>query len=182
MPVHGDPQDPNTRLKGLRHTRRFLDKPVPLAVIDDLLAAAKAVGAEGRPPARFMVVDDLETKDELTTAGTFTGGMAGAAVVIVAIQQGDEVRSGTNLEGRIADAVMLEANHHGLGSAYGWFTTREAQEHVRTILGIPAGGRVLVGVAVGYVDDEPKPAGSSLQRVLASLEGLSGNRDRQNRG
>lgn len=179
MPEHGDAQDSNSLLKGLRHTRRFLDKPVPLKVIDDLLAAARLVSTEGDSPARFMVVDDLETRDALTTAGTFTGGMAGAAVVIVAIQQGFEVRSTSNLESRIADAVMLEANRHGLGAAYGLFTTREAQEHVRSILGIPRGGKVLVGVAVGYVEDEPEPTGSSLERVLASLDGLAGNRDRR---
>jgi hypothetical protein len=179
MPDHGDAQDPNTLLKGLRHTRRFLDKPVPFEVIDDLLTAAKSVGVEGGPPVSFIVVDDLESRDELTTAGTFTGGMAGAAVVILAVQQGKEVRSAMNLESRIADAVMLEANRHGLGAAYGWFTTREAQEQVRSILGVPPGGRVLVGVAVGYVDDDPQPTGSSLQRVLASLDGLAGNRDRR---
>ncbi len=180
MADHGDAHNPHTLLKGLRHTRRFLDKPVPLKVIDDLLAAARRVSTEGDAPVRFMVVDELETRAALTTAGTFTGGMAGAAVVIVAIQQGGESRSASNLESRISDAVMLEANRHGLGAAYGLFATREAQEQVRDILGIPSGGRVLVGVAVGYVDDDPEPTGSSLRRVLASLDDLAGNRDRRN--
>lgn len=180
MPDHGDVHDPNTLLKGLRHTRRFLDKPVPLKVIDDLLTAARGVSTEGDSPVRFMVVDELETKDALTTAGTFTGGMAGAAVVIFAIQRGGASRSISNLESRISDAVMLEASRHGLGAAYGLFATREAQEHVRSILGIPSGSRVLVGVAVGYVEDDPEPTGSSLRRVLASLDNLAGNRDRRN--
>lgn len=165
-------------LRGLRPTRRFVDQPVPQTVVDALVTAARTVGHEEPSTAvRLLVIDDLVTKHDLTTSGIFTQSLAGAAVMLVAVQAADDGISRMKLESRIADAIMLEANRHGLGAAYGYFHTREAQAQVKDILGVT--GRVLVCVGVGYVSDDPEPGGSSLERAQQSLDGLTGNRDRQ---
>lgn len=167
-------------LRGLRPSRRFVDQPVPLPVVEDLVQAARAVGDEAGPAGlNVLVIDDLVTMTELTTVGTFSQGMTGAAVMLVAVQSADDGVSRMKLESRVADAIMLEANRHDLGAAYGYFHEREAQIQVKEMLGVR--GRVLVCVGVGYVEDDPEPTGSALERAKRSLDGLTGNRDRHNR-
>src|SRR5680860_1785111 len=60
-------------LKNLRQSRRFLDRPVPQDIVDDLIAAARTV-RDGEDPAswQFLVIDDLATKQALSGVGAFT--------------------------------------------------------------------------------------------------------------
>lgn len=177
MPDQHDSRWVTSSLRGLRPSRRFLDQPVPLPVVDALVRAARSVGDESSPAGlTVLVIDDLVTRAELTTVGAFSQGMTGAAVVLVAIQAADDGVSRMKLEGRVADAIMLEANRHNLGAAYGYFHQREAQARVKEILGVK--GRVLVCVGVGFVEDDPEPTGSALEKARRSLDDLTGNRDR----
>lgn len=168
-----DLRHPARLLRGLRHTRRFLDQPVPLAVVDQMLAAGQAIGED----VRLLVIDDLETKRDLTAIGSFPGSMSGAATVIVVILTSASAADDRNQGSRVADAVMLEATRNQLGTGYGWFTTREQQSAIRQLLGVSPPARVLVAIGTGYIDDSPDPGGSSLNRVQATLSDLAGNRD-----
>lgn len=166
-------------LKNLRQSRRFLDKPVPQEIVDDLLAAAHTVGDGGGEvaPWDFLVIDDLATKNALAGAGTFTDFLAQVAVAIVAVHDGTSTPSKANVEGRIADRIMTAAGRHGLGGGSGWFGTDEAQAEAQAILGLPAHRQVAVVVGVGYVDDAAREESSALQRVRKALDALAGNRE-----
>ena len=160
----------------MRHTRHFRDQPVPLAVIDEMLAAGMAIGT-----VRLLVVDDLVTRKKLATFGSFSGTMAGAAVMVVVVRDKSLTVDDKSLGGRVCDAMMLVANRHGLGSGYGWFSGQEDQRAVRELLAIPSGQRVLVAAGFGYIDDNPHPTDSSLTRVQAALADLAGNRNRSSK-
>ena len=168
-----DLRHPEHLLKGLRHTRRFEDRPVPLDVMDDLLAAGRAIGG-----IRLQVIDDLVSTQELAGIGTFTHSLAGVPAMIVVVRDGFDHTNDLSVGSRVTDAVMLAAHGHGLGGGYSWFGTAAAQEEARAIMGVSAPARVVVAIGVGYVDDDPDPQGSSLERVQATLDSLSGNRDR----
>lgn len=169
-----DHRQPDLLPRGLRQTRRFRDQPVPQAVIDEMLAAGKEIGA-----VRLLVVDDLITRQELASFGSFSGTMTGVAVMLVVVRAETLVAvDDKSLGGRVADAMMRVAMRRGLGTGYGWFSGREDQRSVRELLAIPAGQRVLVVVGVGYIDDNPHPTDSSLTRVQATLTELAGNRNR----
>ena len=166
------PSHPDNVLKGLRHTRRFEDKPVPLPVMDALLTAGRAAG-----DVRLLVIDDLVTMQEITRLGTLAQSMAGAAAMVLALRATGDISDDVRISRQVADAVMLAARDHGLGAGNGWFGSAAAQTRVREIAGVAAPTRVLVAIGVGYVDDDPSPPGSSLRRAQATLETLSGGPD-----
>lgn len=166
------PSHPDKLLKGLRHTRRFEDKPVPLAVMDALLTAGRAAG-----DVRLMVIDDLVTMQELTRLGSLARSMAGAAAIIVVLRPGPASPDDASIGRVVVDAVMLAAQQHGLGAGNGWFGTDAAQAQAREVLGLDISTRILVAIGVGYVNDDPAPSGSSLSRAQATLDMLSSSGD-----
>ncbi len=141
-------------LRTLRQSRRFLDKPVPQVIIDDLLAVARETGYdEERGAWQFLVIDDIVTRNALSHAGSLTEFLANVAIVIVLVIEGDATPSKASVEARIADRIMRAAGSHGLGCGTGWFGTDEAQEAVGDILGIRSGRQAVWAVGVGYVDE-----------------------------
>lgn len=127
-------------LRTLRQSRRFLDKPVPQEIIDDLLEAARQTGHDEESEAwQFLIIDDLVTRNALSHAGSLAGFLANVAVAIVLVTEGDAAPSKASVEARIADRIMRAAGSHGLGSGTGWFGTDEAQEAVRDTLGLRSG-------------------------------------------
>jgi len=160
-------------LRTLRQARRFLDKPVPQEIIDDLLNVARETRRDEEPGVwRFLVIDDIVTRNALSHAGSLTEFLTNVAVVIVLVIEGDTAPSKASVEARIADRIMRAAGSHGLGSGTGWFGTDEAQEAVREILGIRAGQHAVWAVGVGYVDESGSNA-SSLERVRQTLDRLA---------
>lgn len=163
-------------LKGLRQARQFLDKPVPPEVIDELVAMGRATGA-ANPSLQwqFLVIDDLVTRRALSQVGTFSDLLASVPVVIVVVLEGGAPPSKANIEGRIADRIMLGAGRHGLAGGIGWFSTGEAQEEARAILGVSHRNQVCAAIGIGYVDETtPDDDGSTLQRVRSALDRLAG--------
>jgi hypothetical protein len=173
MSNSGHSHDHSEYLKTLRQSRRFLDKPVPQEIIDDLLRVARETGG-GSPAAwQFLIVDDLVTRSSLSRAGSFTDFLAHVAVAIVLVIDGDATPSKASLEARVADRIMRAAGGHGLGSGTGWFGTDESQEEVRAILGIRPGRQAAWAVGIGYVDESSPDQPSSLQRVRQTLDRLA---------
>lgn len=168
-----DLRHPNDLLKGLRHTRRFEDRPVPLAMMDDILAAGRAVG-----DVRLQVLDDMVAMQDLMAIGTFQQSVAGVPAVILVLRDGPDTVNDHSVGSRVTDAVLLAAHRHGLGGGYNWFRTAEAQAAAHGITGVKDPTRIVVAIGIGYIDDDPTPAGSSLEKVQATLDSLSGNRNR----
>ncbi len=168
-----DLRHPDHLLKGMRHSRRFEDRPIPLAVMDDLLVAGRGIGG-----VRLQVLDDLVAMQELAETGTFAQSVADVPAMIVVLREGPDNVNDLSIGSRVTDAVMLAARRHGLGGGYSWFGSAAAQEEARAIMGVSPSARVVVAIGIGYVDDDPVPEGSSLERVQATLDSLSGNRDR----
>ena len=111
-------------LRTLRTVRRFTDQPVPQAVLDDLLTVARWSGsANNLQPWVFIVVRDRETLRRLSELQGYVSHLAGAALAIVLVMDGDpdQVEQETFDEGVLSQRLQLAAQAHGLGSAIGWF-------------------------------------------------------------
>lgn len=144
--------------------RAYSDKPVEQDKLDRILEAARlAPSACNAQPWRFIVVTDPETRSKIAEAASAKAlGMntfVSQVPVFIVI-----VREKPNLTSRIGTAVKqkdyslmdigiasgfisLQACAEGLGSCImGWFN----EKLVGKILGVPAGKRIELIVAVGY--------------------------------
>ena len=76
-------------LRTLRTVRRFTDRPVPPAALDDLLTVARWSGsASNRQPWAFVVVRDRQTLRRLSELDGYVDHLAGAALAIVLVMDG----------------------------------------------------------------------------------------------
>ena len=141
-------------LRTLRTVRRFTGQPVPQAVLDDLLTVARWSGsASNRQPWVFVVVRDRETLRRLSELEGYVGHLAGAALAIVLVMDGDpdRIEQETFDEGVLSQRLQLAAAAHGLGSAIGWFHGAGRQA-AKAMLGIPRERLVRTALSVGYED------------------------------
>jgi len=160
----------STLLK-LRQSRRFLDQPIPAEIVDLLLDVARWTGsAKNTQPWEFIVVDDRDTNIALSKAGQFTGFLDNVALSIVIVLPESPSRSVAYDEGRVSERLMLAADHLGLGSGTAWFSTPDAQETVRGLLGIPADREVWSAVGFGYIDRSQPQRASTLGGGRKSLD------------
>jgi nitroreductase len=144
-----------------KSVRSFRDKDVPEDVLLRVLGAARlAPSASNRQEWRFVVVRDAATRKRLAAAARNQQFVGEAPVVLACCAETDgHVMSCGQLcypiDVAIAiDHITLCAVAEGLGTCWiGAFD--EAQ--VKTILGIPAGMRVVELLPVGYPKD-PAPA------------------------
>ena len=141
-------------LRTLRTVRRFTDQPVPQAVVDDLLTVARWSGsASNRQHWAFVVIRDRETLRQLSELDGYVGHLAGAALAIVLVMDGDpdRVEQETFDEGVLSQRLQLAAKAHGLGSAIGWFHGA-GRQMAKEILGIPRERLVRTALSFGYED------------------------------
>jgi len=172
-------------LKRLRQSRRFLDKPIPAGIVHELLEVARWTGSsKNTQPWQLVVVEDRDTIRALSHAGAYTQFLDGSALVIVITLDGKGPRSEAYDEGRMSERLMIAADAFGIGSGTGWFSTPDAQQQVRDILGIPAERDVWQAVAFGYADPAQSQRATSAAGGRKPLEGIVsygrfGQRDRE---
>ncbi|MBN1838047.1 MAG: nitroreductase family protein [Spirochaetales bacterium] len=147
--------------------RRYLDRPVEREKLARCLEAARlAPSASNAQDWAFVVVDDPELKTALAretiaplrSFNTFTDQ---APVLVVALTVNPKVVTRTLWRafgrdyglidiGIAAEHFCLQAAEEGLGTCMlGWFDGKE----IKSLLGIPAGPRVDLVIAVGYAAD-----------------------------
>jgi nitroreductase len=163
--------------------RRYLDKTVERDRLERCLEAARlAPSASNVQNWRFVVVDEPKLKDAvaretvapLKSFNTFTD-QAPALVVVVTEKPAPVIRLLWKAFGRdyglidigiASEHFCLQAVEEGLGTCMlGWFDEKK----VKALLGIPAGPRVDLIIAVGYpADGAPAPKRRrALEQIVA---------------
>ena len=154
-----------------RSIRRYKADPVEREKLDLCLEAARlAPSACNAQPYKFLVIDEPALKEKFCAAA-FTGvysacKFAAAAPVIIAVISGTGKLSawlgnqvqGTNFRlmdiGIAAEHFVLAAAEQGLGTCWlGWFSARAGAK----ALGLGAGKKIEVLLAVGYPAESPAP-------------------------
>lgn len=160
-------------VKKRESTRNYLQKPVPRALIDQCLEAARlAPSACNSQPWSFIVVDNEEKKNEIvdkTMSKIFSmNKFVKTAPVIIAVITEPSVyyaRMGGALRkvrynlidiGIACDHLTLQAAELGLGTCWlGWFNEKE----LKKILGLPKKTKIDIVLSMGYPqeDSDPRP-------------------------
>jgi len=169
-------------LRGRRSIRRFLPTPVDPEKLRACLEAARlAPSAHNAQPWRFVVVDDPELKNRLTSAafsGIYSGSKfaAQAPIIIVLLVKRGLVAHhlGERLQnvhyhlidmGIAGEHFVLQAEELGLATCWmGWFNYRR----VRKALKIPRKFKVVAMMPVGYAEKRPtrEPPRKTFEEVV----------------
>lgn len=148
-------------LRALRQTRIYRPDAVPREDVEQLLEVARWTGsAKNSQPWHLVVVDDRATNARLSELGAFAQFLAGVPLSIVIAVDGTS-RAVPYDEGRLSERVMLGASMLGLGSGTAWFSTEEARQQVRELLGIPEHLHPWSAIGLGYPDTsttQPMPS------------------------
>ncbi|MDQ3810848.1 MAG: nitroreductase family protein [Chloroflexota bacterium] len=152
-------------LRGLRAVRNFSPLPISEDVLHDILEVARWTGSsKNSQPWHLVVVRDRSTLAQLARCGPYAGHLAGAQAAIVLVMDDGKKRFD---EGRLAQAIMLAAWAHGVGSCIGSLYPQANTERARRLLGVPPNRWLHTAISLGY------PRDANALRLSASRAGLS---------
>jgi nitroreductase len=151
------------RILGLRALRSYRDEPLPDALIESLLEAARWTGSSKNLQNWSFVVVDGDQKDRLAECGDFTDPLRAAPVAFALVEEADGYEFDT---GRVAQNVMLAADTLDLASCP---ITLHREDDARAILGLPEGARCRYVVAVGYPTDDAVPRKFGGRKPMSDL-------------
>lgn len=144
-------EDPVRFLRSLRTVRRYADRPIDRAVLDEILEVGRWTGSgKNRQPWEVVLVQDRTVLSELARCGGFASHLAEAAMATVLVMA-DATRQFD--EGRLAHNLMLAAWAHGIGSCMSTFSSEADVQRGRELLGVPESRWMRHSIAFGYPED-----------------------------
>jgi nitroreductase len=154
---------------GKREVRTYLNKPVPDAILTQILEAGRASGSSrNRQPWKFVVITDRSRLAQLSTCVSRPTNLTGcAAAIVVALTNPHSAFDG----GRTAQNMMLAAWALGVGTCPNTPTDEAA---VKKLLGLPEGMVIPTILSLGYpAPGERRPrTNADPARVLARINRL----------
>ncbi|HHV62623.1 MAG TPA: nitroreductase family protein [Firmicutes bacterium] len=158
MAMTSDAQTMFELIKRRRSIRSYTNQDVSPEHIQVLLEAAMAApsGNDARP-WDFVVVRDAALRKKIAETHTWSSMAASAPVVIVVC--GDESSKHWIADTSAAtENILLQASAMGLGALWvGIYPTTRYEEHIRSVLGIPANRRVLCVIPIGWPAEKKEP-------------------------
>jgi len=139
------------QILNLRALRSYRDEPIPDAVIEQLLEAARWTGSSKNLQNWSFIVVDSDQKERLSECGDFTVPLRAAPMAFALVEEAAGYEFDT---GRVAQNVMLAADVLGLASCP---ITLHREDDAGSILGLPDGARCRYAVAIGYPADDAAP-------------------------
>ncbi len=138
-----------TAIRTRRAVRHYQDRPLPPAVVTDILNAGRlSQSAKNLQPWQFVAVQDRTRLRELAQAGKFSPHLGEAALGIVILTPPPESRFQILFDaGQAAAYMQLAGWHHGVGSCP---VTSYNRDGVRALLGFPPDWHVRFALAFGY--------------------------------
>lgn len=135
-----------------RSIRKYTAEPISDADIQTMLEAAMAApSASNIKPWEFIVVRDRELCRKLAGTHQYSGMAAEAAAVFVICGREGKSRHWVEDTSAATQNLLLAAAGLGLGAVWvAVYPGAEREAHVRDVLGLPAGLRVLCLVPAGH--------------------------------
>jgi nitroreductase len=142
-------------MRSMRVVRRFSDKPVPVAVLDDMLEVARWTGtSKNTQPWHLVVVRERETLRALSKLGRVAGHVAGADLAIALVMDG---KNNAFDCGRLAERLMLAAWSDAVGSCIGSIWPDDNENAAKALLGVPKERWLHQVISFGYPKDPSVP-------------------------
>jgi nitroreductase len=138
-------------IKTRRSIRKYKSDPVPENVLNQILEAARFAPSSGnRQPWHFIVVKDPDIKKELGISSWASN----APVVIIGCANATTIPTFYAVDLAIAfEHIVLAAANFGLGTC--WIGRLDADETIKSILGIPEYMKVVAVTPLGYPAETP---------------------------
>src|SRR3954452_4611027 len=138
-------------IKSFRAVRQFADRPLPEDVVEQILnAGRRSQSSKNTQPWQFVAVRDRDTLTQLSTTGAYAGHLAGAALGVVLVAEGEVAYD----LGQTTAYMQLAAWELGVGSC---IASIYEPEQARAILGIPAQYNVRYALSFGYPAQTDQP-------------------------
>jgi nitroreductase len=132
-----------------RSIRRYKDQPIPAAVIEQIIEAARlAPSANNVQPWEFVVVTRQDVREriaELADYGKFIA-QAAACVVVFCKETKYYLEDGS----AATQNILLSAWDKGLGSCWVAGDKKPYCKEISRLLGVPEGYKLVSMVALGY--------------------------------
>ena len=146
-------------IKKRRSIRRYTDEPVSDGDIRTLLEAAMAApSADNSQPWEFVVVQQEALRQQLAQTHPWSDMCAGAPVVFVVCVHERSSSHWVEDASAATQNLLLAAAGLDLGAVWiGIYPNSRYEQHVRQVLGIPSGLRVLCLVPAGHPAESKPP-------------------------
>ncbi len=148
-----------------RHVRKYQQRPIPLADLDQILEAGRVAPSWSNKQARaFVVVTDRDRLAELATVSARAGHVRDSAAAVAFVVPDDDtmIVQYSYDAGQATMLMAIAAVSLGIGSAPA--EIGDGQE-LRKVLGLPADQRCLHVLAFGYPADGPLDLTTKLHRL-----------------
>ena len=152
-------------LKERRSVRKYLPKPVPKEVIEDIIDCGRlAATALNRQPWKFVVVTEEERRKHIADICEYGRFIAQAPVCVAVLCEDTKYM----LEDGAAATqnILLAAKAHGLGSCWVAGHKKLYAQEVAEYLNAAENDKLISLIAIGYPEQEGNPPKKSLKEVL----------------
>lgn len=159
-------KDAITVMRERRSVRRFLQKPIPKEVLEEIIDCGRlAPTANNFQPWVFVVVTQEDTKNKISQLATWGKFIKDAACCVAVFCEKDNP---FHLEDGSAatENIILAAKAHDIDSCWVAGYKRPYSEEVRKLLNVPEKYELISLVALGYSQEHPNPAKKPLSEVL----------------
>lgn len=161
-------------IKTRRSVRRFLDRPVPVDLVEQILEAGRwAPSGLNNQPWKFAVVTDPAMKEGLSNLTRYSKIVQGSGVLIPVFLDNSESYhriKDAQAVGACLQNMLLEAHSLGLGAVWLGEIIKSDKE-IREMLGLGDGLELMAVLAIGYPDERPGPTKRKALRDLIVYRG-----------
>ncbi len=146
-----------------RSIRKYRGEAIPRADLETIVDAGRlAATGSNRQPWDFIVVTERDSIAQLSAPGSW---IAAASALIVVVMNPDSrwwVEDGA----AAIENMLLACAALGYGSCWVEGDVQAHEERFKTLLGIPAGRRLMAILPVGIPAEAPQPQKKTLESVL----------------
>jgi nitroreductase len=143
-------------LRRTRQVRQFTDEAVTDADLTEILRVARWSGSSTNwQPWTFIVIRDRADMERLAQLAPYARHVAGAAVAIAIEMPGDNPEWEAYDEGRVAERILVAAGALDLGAAIGWADDDE-RPAIAEFLGVTAAHYVRTIVSIGHPTEQAR--------------------------
>ena len=144
-----------------RSIRKYANRPIESEKLDRILRAAmQAPSAGNQQPWEFLVVQEPELLEQLSSMSPYAGPIKGAAAAIVLLGNEAHMRFPENWQmdlSAAAENILLEAVHLDLGAVWlGVAPLEDRMGYVSKLFNLPKTIRPFGVIAMGYPAAENK--------------------------
>jgi nitroreductase/glycerophosphoryl diester phosphodiesterase len=149
--THVELPGPTSLLRQLRAVRRYAARPVPDAVLADVVEVARWTGSsKNAQPWELIVVRERAVLAALAELAPNGGHLRGAALAVVLVTRSAQAAFDA---GRLAERLMLAAWAHGVGSCPASVFGRDNPRRAKELLGVPPERHLPTVIGLGYPAD-----------------------------